>query len=383
MNMPMLSLKEVANFINGKAFKPTDWSDQGIPIIRIQNLNGLDKPFNYWAGPLDKEVNVKRNDLLLAWSGTPGTSFGAHIWRGGAAVLNQHIFRVDLKENLVTKEWAKFVINAQLNTLIGMAHGGVGLQHVTKGMVEGLEIPVPPLSEQRRIAAILDQADALRAKRREALAQLDNLTQSIFIEMFGDTTTNPKKLPKLPIGNVAKISTGSTPSRTGGDYYGGVFPWVKTTEVTGKNIWSTAELLTEAGFRAIRGKLHPVDSIIVAMYGQGQTRGRSALLKVPATCNQACGVIYPTPDFLPAFMFHQIQLAYEELRALGRGGNQENLNLQLLGAFEILLPSLDLQNVFATRMQVIDALRTTHLVALSELDALFASLQHRAFRGEL
>jgi type I restriction enzyme S subunit len=245
------------------------------------------------------------------------------------------------------------------------------------------QVPLPPLPEQRRIAAILDQADALRAKRREALAQLDSLTQSIFIEMFGDTTSNPKKLPKLPIASVAKISTGSTPSRTGDDYYGGAIPWVKTTEVTGENIWSTEEKITEAGFKAIRGKLHPVDSIIVAMYGQGQTRGRSALLKVPATCNQACGVIYPAPDFLPAFMFHQIRLAYEELRALGRGGNQENLNLQLLGSFEILLPSLNLQNAFAIRIQSIEALKATHRAALQELDRLFASLQHRAFRGEL
>ncbi|MFZ3000651.1 MAG: hypothetical protein WA071_09980 [Undibacterium umbellatum] len=87
MSTPIIKLKEVAKFVNGKAFKPSDWSEQGIPIIRIQNLNGLDKPFNYWEGLVDKQVQVSRDDLLLAWSGTPGTSFGAHIWRGGPAVL--------------------------------------------------------------------------------------------------------------------------------------------------------------------------------------------------------------------------------------------------------------------------------------------------------
>ena len=150
--------------------------------------------------------------------------------------------------------------------------GSAGQRRVPKHYLESLSIPLPILSEQRRIAAILDQADALRAKRREALAQLDSLTQSIFIEMFGYPTTNPKKLPKRPIANVAKISTGSTPSRTGDKYYDGAIPWVKTTEVTGQNIWSTEENLTEAGFKAIRGKLHPVDSIIVAMYGQGKNQ---------------------------------------------------------------------------------------------------------------
>jgi type I restriction enzyme S subunit len=246
-----------------------------------------------------------------------------------------------------------------------------------------MEIALPTLAEQHHIADILDQADALRVRRRETLAQLDSLMQSIFIEMFGDTAANPRKLPKLPISSVAKVSTGSTPSRTGNDYYGGGIPWLKTTEVTGEQIWSTEEQLTEAGFKSIRGKLHPVDSIIVAMYGQGQTRGRSALLKIPATCNQACGVIYPSPDFLSVFMFHQIRLAYEELRSLGRGGNQENLNLQLLGAFEVLLPALEHQQAFVTCIRSVETLKVTHKAALQELDRLFASLQHRAFQGEL
>ena len=92
MSMPIVRLKEIAKFVNGKAFQPTDWSEEGIPIIRIQNLNDSGKPFNHWAGSLDRQVCVASNSLLLAWSGTPGTSFGAHIWDGPSAVLNQHIF---------------------------------------------------------------------------------------------------------------------------------------------------------------------------------------------------------------------------------------------------------------------------------------------------
>ncbi len=252
-----------------------------------------------------------------------------------------------------------------------------------KSDLERLSIRLPILSEQCRIAAILDKADALRAKRREALEQLESLTQSIFIEMFGDRTTNPKGFPKLPISDVTEISTGSTPSRGEEGYFDGVIPWLKTTEVEGEPIWNTQEKLTEAGFKAIRGKLHPVNSIIVAMYGQGQTRGRCCLLKVEAACNQACGVIRPSHDFDSNFMFCQLRLAYDELRALGRGGNQENLNLQLLGSFKILLPPLALQQTFATRIQVVNTLKTAQRAAQSELNALFATLQHRAFRGEL
>ena len=266
--------------------------------------------------------------------------------------------------------------------LLSMARGAT-IKGVTRNVITDLVIPLPPLPEQRRIAAILDQADALRAKRREALAQLDRLAQAVFVEMFGAPETNPKNLRKSAISDIAEVSTGSTPSRGSGDFYGGSIPWVKTTEVTGEVIHDTEEKLTEAGLRSIRGKLHPANSILVAMYGQGQTRGRAALLAIEASCNQACGVIRPSEHYLPRFMFAQLLLSYDRLRALGRGGNQENLNLQLLGSFEVLVPPLALQQTFVTRMSAIDALKAKHRTALAELDALFASLQHRAFRGEL
>jgi type I restriction enzyme S subunit len=156
-------------------------------------LNGVERPFNYWNGPIDRQVEVKDGDVLLAWSGTPGTSFGVHIWNRGPGILNQHIFRVDLDASKVTPRWFMYVVNGQLSKLIAKAHGGVGLQHVTRPMVDSLEIPLPPLDEQRRIAAILDKADALRRKRKRTLELLDTLIQSIFLEMFGDPLSNHKR----------------------------------------------------------------------------------------------------------------------------------------------------------------------------------------------
>jgi type I restriction enzyme S subunit len=85
----------VCNFINGKAFKPSDWSSTGVPIVRIQNLNDEAATFNYFEGDIEDKYWIDNDDLLFAWSGTPGTSFGAFIWNCGKAVLNQHIFRVE------------------------------------------------------------------------------------------------------------------------------------------------------------------------------------------------------------------------------------------------------------------------------------------------
>lgn len=79
----------VCSLINGKAFKPSDWSPTGLPIVRIQNLNDPNKPFNFYNGKIEEKFYVRTGDLLFAWSGTPGTSFGAHIWNGGPALLNR------------------------------------------------------------------------------------------------------------------------------------------------------------------------------------------------------------------------------------------------------------------------------------------------------
>lgn len=160
---------------NGKAFKPSDWSDEGLPIVRIQNLNTPESKFNYYNGPVDDKFLLQAGDLLFAWSGTPGTSFGAHIWYGGKAVLNQHIFRMDFEEKNILKSFFRYAINHRLEELIAKAHGGAGLQHVTKGVFENTPIPLPPLDEQERIVT---RIESLFAKLDEAKEKAETVLDS-------------------------------------------------------------------------------------------------------------------------------------------------------------------------------------------------------------
>ena len=173
------------NLVNGRAFKPTDWSTSGLPIIRIQNLNNLNAPFNFCDFEVDEKFHIHDNDFLISWSGTPGTSFGAFIWNRGDAVLNQHIFRTELFGGAYQKVFLKYAINALLDEMIAQAHGAVGLQHITKGKLENLLIPLPPLAEQRRIVAKVDQLMALcdelearQKKKHEARTRLNSAALS-------------------------------------------------------------------------------------------------------------------------------------------------------------------------------------------------------------
>lgn len=204
----MVRIGDLCDLKNGRAFKPEDWGAKGLPIVRIQNLNNPKAAFNHFDGEVRDRFIIDKGSLLFAWSGTPGTSFGAHIWRGERAVLNQHIFRVDFDERSLNKVYFMHAINDRLNELIEKAHGGVGLRHVTKGKFEETTIPVPPVREQHRIVAKIEELFSELDKGVESLtiarAQLKAYNQSVLKAAFeGKLTGNwrAENADKLEAGN--------------------------------------------------------------------------------------------------------------------------------------------------------------------------------------
>jgi len=173
---------DVMDLVNGRAFKPSEWSTNGLRIVRIQNLNDENAPFNYCDFQVDEKYHVRDGDLLISWSGTPGTSFGAFVWRRGPAVLNQHIFRCEIFAGAFDHDFARIAINARLDEMIEQAHGGVGLRHITKGKLEALAIVLPPLGEQHRIVAKVDElmtlCDELEERQRRRAEKRVSLNRS-------------------------------------------------------------------------------------------------------------------------------------------------------------------------------------------------------------
>ena len=149
---------DACTLINGRAFKPDEWSTEGLPIVRIQNLNSEEAPFNYYSGEVKSQHLINSGDLLFSWSGTPGTSFGAFFWRRGKAALNQHIFKVipNCDYNLFFLQYA---LNERLNFIISRAHGGVGLQHITKKELDEVLLFQPGINEQNDFATFVEQVN--------------------------------------------------------------------------------------------------------------------------------------------------------------------------------------------------------------------------------
>ena len=145
------SVGELAQYVNGRAFKPVEWKEQGLPIIRIQNLNDPSAKFNFSEASHEEKYLVKRGDLLFAWS----ASLGAHIWHGNDAWLNQHIFNV-LPHLCTTKLFIFYLLKKITAELYAKAHGS-GMVHVTKGKFEATDVALPPLNEQKRIVAKIEE----------------------------------------------------------------------------------------------------------------------------------------------------------------------------------------------------------------------------------
>lgn len=282
---------------------------------------------------------------------------------------------------------AKFLFHwlRKNKTFLESLGNGATFKEVSKATVARIEINLPPIPEQRRIAAILDQADALRAKRREALAQLDSLTQSIFIEMFGNPVTNPKSWMMQPFSEVCETRLGKmldARQQTGQD---------KRRYLRNANVqWFRIDLfdLLEMDFDSNAREtfnLKKGDLLIC----EGGEPGRAAVWQgqlddvyfQKALHRGRAKVGIANPEYLVWllwFLAHSGGLGDHVTAA-----TIAHLTGEKLKAMPIPVPPLPLQQTFATRIQSVEALKTTHRAALQELDRLFASLQHRAFQGEL
>ena len=371
-------------------------SDSGIPFLRVQNIFGGEVNFaedTLFIGP-DTHAALRRSqiqtgDVLVTIAGTIGRT---GVVPPGAPAMNCNqavaiVRPTDQIERTYLRHWLES--QDARGQMLGSTVTGT-ISNLSLTQLGELRVPLPSLAEQRRIAAILDQADALRAKRREALAQLDSLTQSIFDEMFGDPLLNPKCWPVGSLGSMSsKFSDGPFGSNLKSEHY--TEQGVRIVRLqnigVGEFVDKDRAYISQVHFQKLaKHQCRPGDILVATM---GDPNLRACILPewLPMALNKADCVQIRAEEgtafsaYICSLINHPSTLLLA--KDLMHGQTRVRINMGSLRALHVPIPPIGLQREFAVRMAQLARLRTAHLTSAAELDALFTSLQHRAFRGEL
>jgi len=357
----LLQVSDICKLQNGNSFKPHEWDTQGLPIIRIQNLNGSDK-YNYFSGVPQDKWFVEPGQLLFSWAGTKGVSFGPFIWNGPKGVLNQHIYKVFANEN-THGHWLYLALLHITQKIEARAHGFKStLLHVQKKDIDNQFVLTPPVAEQKKIAQILSTWDSVISVTEKLLTNSQQQKKALMQQLL----TGKKRLldengvkfsgewEKCALGSVADMNSGGTPKSTVEGYYGGNIPWVSIADMTrhGKWIESTDKYLTNDGLENSSARIYPKNSILYAMYA---SIGECSIAKVALSSSQAILGIRPKSKLYFEFLYFFLSSLKEKIKLQGQQGTQSNLNAGMVKDFELNLPHLEEQQKIAAVLSAADA----------------------------
>lgn len=379
MSLMKQPLGQLVSISKGKKHLPTE-----IGSYRYINIEDLHNPLHS-IFTNEKGTIVNENDLIIAWDGANAGKVGV----GFNGVIGSTLAKLSLKTNNIEPRFLFWYLESQ-NDIIKSQRTGATIPHVNGNALKDLEIPLPPLATQKRIAEILDAADALRRKDQELLKKYDELAQAIFIDMFGDPELNEKGWEKVELSHfIARLETGVSVNSNDDIYSSDKKCVLKTSCVyTGYFKSNEAKIIIPSDI--VRAKLNPAkDSIIISRMNTRELVGMSAYIDRD----------YPNL-FLPDRLWMTIKssqphsslwLSYalkspaikDQIQkiASGTSGSMKNISKKDFLEMEIINPSVDLQEMFEKALMKINILK--ELSDVGKKNKLFDSLIQKAFKGEL
>ena len=386
MTVAATTIGNECDILSGYAWRSSKFNRDGLglPIIRIQNVDAVtDNEFVYWNEPYDDRFVIEKGDVLLTLSG----SFRIECWDGPNGLLNQRIIKIMPKESVHTP-WLLYALRNRLLQIEKMGRHAL-VNNVSVSDIRNLKIKLPPLDDQKRIAEVLDRAEALRARRRAALALLDELTQSIFLEMFGDPVGNPKEW------EMRSLQESGVETKTGpfgsllhkSEYISGGIPLVNPKHmVKGQVEHSGDETVSEEKAKRLSAYRLKTGDVLMARRGE---MGRCVVVQSHQN-GWLCGtgsffIRAPKSVYLAEFL--ELALSSEPMRThlenMSGRAIMPSLSGKQIKSLRLPVPPIETQQLFVNILEkhneVVEAQR--HHMRLS--DSLFASLQSRAFKGEL
>ena len=378
----IVNLGNVATYINGYAFKPSDWAEDGTPIIRIQDLTGNSYQMNRFKGIVDSKYDVNSGDVLISWS----ASLGVYVWNRGNAVLNQHIFKVVFDKEEVDKDFFVFQIDNLLKRAANQAHGAT-MRHLTKPVFDALPFYLPDIKTQRLISSKLNLIVHLIEDHHEQLKKLDELIRSRFIEMFGDLINEPK-YPGIDkhLEDVADICSGITKGRKVLGLELREVPYMAVSNVKmGYIDLSTVKTIMATENEIEQYRLFPND-ILMTEGGDPDKVGRGAIIRnPPKDCihqNHIFRVRLHKDVLLPEFFEEYLQGNSARryfLKAAKQTTGIASINMKQLRALPVKIPPIKVQIQYSDFVHQVDKSKLAVQKSLDELETLKKSLMQTYF----
>lgn len=382
--MEYRTLGTVATYINGRAFKPSEWEQNGLPIIRIQNLNDEDASYNYCSQSLDEKFKVKKGDLLFAWS----ASLGAHIWNKDNAWLNQHIFKV-IPDKDVNKMFLYYYLCKVTMELYSKAHG-TGMVHITKKPFMNTIIPLPPLAEQERIVAKIEELFSKLDNAVETLkatkVQLEVYKQTVLYEAFSNlsdtvdmqeiaTMIDPQPSHRTPpevVGGIPYIGIGDI------DYDNNIIKFDSARKVSASVLAEHLSRYTISKGDFVMGKIGTI--------------GKPYRIPIPQEYALSANVILIQPNhelILPDFLYWQFS-SHHVTSQLLKGANatsQPAFGIKKSRLLKIKMCDFEQQRAInldiESKISVYESIAHTVEKSLEEASAMRQSILKQAFEGRL
>lgn len=387
-------LSEVAEVIRGVSFGSSEGQDRPsenhYPVLRAGNIQSclLVDTDLVWVpkSRVNRHQLIRQYDIIMCTSSGSASVVGKCAraesnWEGSFGA-----FCVGIRpnSNKCDPSYLLHYLRSPAFTNWSCQSAGANIKNIRKSELEDFEIPLPPLDEQHRIAAILDKADAIRRKRQESIRLTEEFLRATFLEMFGDPVTNPKGWDKAPIKELGDVMTGNTPSREVQEYYGEGIEWIKSDNINTPFHFLTEakEYLTPAGQKV--GRIVPANSTLVTcIAGSPECIGNAALANRPVAFNQQINAITPFKETDPYFLYVHILVS----KKLIQGQSTESMKgMVSKGKFEnisFFKPPIKLQEDFGKIFTHFHEMNTKAESSNQESTNLFNSLAQRAFQGEL
>ena len=384
-------LGDLAQYINGKAFKPQDWKTSGLPIIRIQNLTDRSKPFNYCEREVESRYLINDGDLLISWSAT----LGSFIWDRGPALLNQHIFKAIPNGEIVDRDFLHFLMLVTLDEMASHAHG-IAMKHITKGKFEAIEVCIPTIVEQRRIVACIkeciERVEEIDILKRESLQEAVAVLPSVLNEVFA---TQASQAPLMTIGEIALETRYGTSQKCHSNQKGLAILRIPNVARGAVNL-KDLKYCDLTDNEAARICLEPGDLLFVRTNGSRDLVGRCAVFDVAEQelnfgfASYLIRVRVDQTKVLPRYLAYFLNSTNgrSELDSRRRtSAGQFNINSENLRSIPLPVPSIEVQLGLLAQLEQRELQANqlaSELVSVNtESDGLREAILRRAFAGKL